>query len=351
MKFESHSFHDNINFFYNASIYSNQSQNISISSTKNKLIKSHNAGLGKRRLLESSFGEFYERYYLQSNGEKNLAIFNMINGDIKKINSDLVLFNPNIYNDSSGAASHNTSAKSIEHAVLEYYERQSLIHTWLNKIPGEIIDIENIIKNDKNIEKKIKFLSHYIDDYIFYNIGLVKDFPVILAIGKSKKSKAIGLASKENIIMAVNKVIDEMIEGFGYSFNKNEIDSMDEYNDISYSNINNPNLENYIKITPLKLFEKYNFLFSSEIGAVTYCELIKKNFFISELLLILKEKFNQDLFVCSVLKGYLNQKKVVKIYSNEGYPHMFISIFTEKDRKLYGQQNIKNQILDIIPFP
>lgn len=170
-------------------------------------------------------GEYIERYVQSTVShkvkDKYQQAFNINSQKIEKVNIlDMIMPKYNLFEendgiewcDSSGTAFHTSSIEAIDSAFLEFIERQSLIYSWLLRVPGKKMDLSFYSENDKQIEKAYRNLKGYFIDIKSYEISLTEKCKVVITVATSKMEKSIGLGAAWNIRTAIFKSLKETFQ-------------------------------------------------------------------------------------------------------------------------------------------
>lgn len=310
-------------------------------------ISGHSVGQSINTITKPAFGEYYERINLISQKNGHLKSFRLSTGTQIKVDAQKILFTGKIFNDSSGVAAHVSSEKLIQNSFLEFIERQSLIFTWLNKTPGQIIDLRNLDINYQSLQNKIEILNNFVDTVTLVNISISPSIYVVLGIGTGKTYKSIGLSAHWNLETAIDSTLTEMIQFFGVTHNKN-VSMQEKKQNITY---NNPYMSYFHNLTIKDLIKKYEFLFNNK-KKINLASVTDKSISISNLIAIIEKDLNIGIFITFIpVKFGKNIFKVAKVFSPEGYPHMNVPLLNDEERTKYSVVNIKNQNIEPIPFP
>lgn len=302
--------------------------------------------------LKSTVGESIERSHLYHYSGDNQLVnaFNIINGktievEIKDflLNLDLNILENDypLYSDTCGVATHLNSSKAIENALYEFIERQSLIMTWISKIPGRVIPLK-YIDNYMNLK--------YLDGYRFHvcDISIWDSFKVALVIGINDYSKrfVVGCCAHKDLFKAVEGAMSEasMIAHFYESDNasnigSNKVDPQTTEESNSYANY-------FYSLTFEEMKNSYKFIMESS----TFIEdkVISEDIRREDI-----ESLGLDIY-CLMIPTRNNKKfKTVKIFSPDAFPHMDTSRITPSLYKIVKVLNYKDfpNIYKPIPFP
>ncbi|MGK4878342.1 YcaO-like family protein [Staphylococcus pseudintermedius] len=311
----------------------------------NKIIVGENTSIKTINTFYSAIGEYVERLGIivgHINQAKNIEAFSLLNGDIIEVNKDDIYLTGNKHNDSCGVASFINSKKAIENAFLEFIERQSLVDKCVFKLKGNRIHIDDI-KNDSI--KLMGLLYNYIDEIQLFEISIIKEVPVVLSIGSSSYLKCIGLASSMNINDAIYASLEESLQTFTNVKNKFNYDN--EYTDDAHEDMDLYS-RYYTKISIEDFKKYYAFLNNSKYTDICrYNDDIK----ISSAVKRIYELYGVETY-CTLINNPLNfsNAKIVKVFSPNGYPHMYPSEDDKFKKSIYSRKRVEPD-LNIIPFP
>jgi len=217
-------------FTVDRSIYLNQLAQANIYTTDNYTFGGHSAGVELSSVLKPAVGEFIERHSLFFNKRKTddyVPAFRLIDGETIDVSAQEIVFvRGGKFNDSCGVASHLNSRQAIEHAFLEFFERQSFIFNWLTCSEGLIIP-ETLITDEKN-KVFYKILHSFVDDVYLFEISLHKDIRVVLGLGIGEFHKTIGLSAHFDLQEAINSTFEEMLQSVSKYYNKQEVTAYEE---------------------------------------------------------------------------------------------------------------------------
>ncbi|ELK21790.1 bacteriocin biosynthesis docking scaffold, SagD family [Anoxybacillus flavithermus TNO-09.006] len=332
------------------------------------------------RVIKAALGEYIERtsLYLNLGNFKqktvhalNLVTLKTIEIPLKRV---LLCYNAKVfdgdleegidYNDSCGVASHVSSFRAVNNAFLEFFERQCFVHNWLTQSSGREIRQETI--TSELLKELIYKAKQFVDDVFFFDISLHNNLYVILTLGFGKQYMAIGLSSHWNLEEAMCKSLEEWFQFFGgkvskyYLYEKNNIDykmAHREYKSNSnYVHYDPCYYSNYFfsTFTPSKLKESFGYLFERSISidyreqsnhrSVSFTNCIKE----------ISEDLQLDIlcvFIPCVLENV--PAKIVKVLSENGYPHMLTQWLNPRDyvfSRVFNQKEFPNEGKPI-PFP
>ncbi|MDT0700355.1 YcaO-like family protein [Staphylococcus chromogenes] len=335
----------NSSFIFHRSLYRNEPKYSSLYSTSRNIIIGESTSFNPRECIYSSIGEFVERVGIikgHSKISQNVKAFSLLSGEVREFNKDDIYLTGKKHNDSCGLASHINSCNAIENALLEFIERQSFIDKCVFKRKGRQIDISNV---DKKSSYLIKALYNHIDEVKLFEISILPEAPVILSMGTSKHLKCIGLACKLDINDAIYASLEESLQSFTnvknkFNYKENVGSNLEEYMDL-YS-------KHYSSLPVQDFKDYYSFLNSSRKADVDF---YRNHLDINEIVKKIYEIYNVDIF-CILIKNplFLTNAKIVKVFSPNGYPHMYPKDNKMFKKSIYSNSNIEPD-LNIIPFP
>lgn len=332
--------------------YLNHHHSILISKESKIPIKAYTVDINMRNSnILSTMGELFEREILinkNQNKKDEILGFSLIDGSIKSKPKREIIY-VDKFVDSCGMASHTNSFELIKKALFEFFERQCLILSYLSKYPGFKIG-EDILQNEE-INRYRKYLNNFIDEVKFYNISLSTQLNVVLGIGIGHKNKCIGLGTSENLLEAIKKSMQEMLQYFFGSCSKNS--SISNSNLLMEYEESNRDLYHayFDSITSQELNEEYEYL---EKGAVAN-NIVQLNRFDIK-------KFIDDINTMQRMEPYafffpnqrnLSNLKILKIYDFNWFPNLLPLTYSEelyiKIENLVGRKLIRG--CKYIPFP
>lgn len=311
--------------------------------------------------VRSTLGEFFEREVLINTNEIRKQFFNaisLLDGTVRKVEASKVVFQ-NEFIDSCGMASHYVSNNVIRTAFLEFLERQSFIYSFLSKNVGKkiLIDLENYYGEEKSkevfneIKKYDKYLKQFIDEINYYNISLIDNVYVVLAISYGKKNKGIGLGTDISPYKAVLKAQKEILQNFATYVTKYEYSSDGFYEDSPSER--DLYFYRFYNLSVDELRRAYNYLEKSE--KVRINNLVKdRAFSISQLVKEINERYKMEPYiVCIPSKREITNLKIVKIFDFNWFPHMNPAYYDKEIyhfmEKITGVELNKQELY--IPFP
>ncbi|MBB2482842.1 YcaO-like family protein [Bacillus sp. APMAM] len=338
-------------FYINRSIFLSQTKQAYISSSTNSASNGHNSHFEIKRVIKSAIGEWIERNTLVKNKKvEQLLAFNMINGKEQLVSSDKIyLIDSGEFNDSCGIASHLDSNSAITSAFMEFFERQSLVFSWITKKPAKIINIK-CIKNNK-IKDLYRKMFDFVDKIFILDVSLHQDIHTVFVIGYGKVHKSLGLSADFDLERAIISALEEMFQTFADSWTKTYIK---EVSNNSYKN-NELYMDYYRNISIEQFVDEYRFLWENgnELDKGFYGNHKNEVDFSKSIKLVC-----QDLKItpyCIYIPCFFGKfkTKIVKVFSPDGYPHMYPKIFSEKETKTHFNKNISYfpNAHRMIPFP
>ena len=191
------------------------------------------------------------------------------------------------------------------------------------------------------------YLKNYIDEIDYFNISLDENLYVILALGYGKVKKAIGMGTSSNIINAIQKSQEEMLQNFAVECSKNN------FTDIGWKDESQSEGDMYDELffnMPIERFEsEYKYLNN---GQKKIIKTVEYKFDLYEFILKMKKIYKMEPYVC-FLPSKRGGIKVVKIVDFNWFPHMFPKYYSEE---IYNfVESAMNHSLDrkveFIPFP
>lgn len=342
---------NDVNFIHNSDLFCNHHSNLFISTNDRLSIHAYTVDIfNKKDNLISTFGEFFEREILINNNQKfsedEITVFSMLNGETKTINKYDIIFKDRFV-DSCGMASHIYSQDILEKAFLEFIERQSFIYNYLSKLPGKKIELESL--EDTKLNYYNWYILNYVDNINYYNISLINDIFVIIAIGLGRKNRCVGIGTHYNLIKAINNAQKEMLQYFPNCMTKHKHDELgfflphheiidDEYN--SYFN----------SLSNDELLKCYEYLSNS-------VEFNYSNNSMEFDLLRVIRNLNKKYEINPYIALFLNQRnmahlKIIKIIDFNWFPHMFPKLYTNKIYEFVEQvtETTLDRECKILPF-
>ncbi|KQL58304.1 MULTISPECIES: YcaO-like family protein [Bacillaceae] len=299
--------------------------------------------------IVSTLGEFFEREVLVNSNSistKDLNAVSLIDGRVHQVPSGQVVFEDQFV-DSCGMSSHYQSSYTIKSSFLEFLERQSLLFNYLSQSLGTQL----IIKTKSPVfENYQKYLFNYIDELKFFNISMVDDVYVILAIGYGNKNKVVGMGTGSNVIKAAVKALQEMLQYFAVEFSKyTNKESSEQLPKDKYH-------ADFDSLTPEELKKLYSYLEGSPVSIIrdevdeTKEEIVN----IQDLSNQLNRQYGINPLIVAIPSKRMNEHlKVTKVLDLNWFPHMNPSKYKE-DIYLYIENATNcslNRELNFIPFP
>ncbi|MDC6268626.1 YcaO-like family protein [Lysinibacillus fusiformis] len=296
--------------------------------------------------IKAGLGEHIERLCAVSNFRKQEVInsypvidcFNLLTGDIAKVQADIIFLNfdlpmfknidaTNYFTDSCGLASHITSMEAIEGGLNEFIERQSLVTNWLTKSPGEKISYSLLKeKNSTNIKllNMIKLAENMSDVIFSYNISLIEGIYVILTVGTKGIAFSSGVGTDSLLEKAIEKSLNEYLMIIESCLIKDQID--EKFLDIYAAN--------FYSLTVEEFLESYKYLLEGGdlLTELSYSSQKNK---MENWILNLKEKYGLNIFACFLPHPMKHiNSKVVKVFSPEGFPHINTELFDPEEYEI-----------------
>ncbi|WP_348921615.1 YcaO-like family protein [Enterococcus rotai] len=216
-----------------------------------RMVEAYEVGFENRSSnLKKIFGEFFEREVLiNTNVSKNLDIYtsSLVERTTKKLPTGIFIAKDRFV-DSCGMASHTNSSDVIKTSFFEFFERQSLITSYLSKN----VSPEIILGKDIALEKTEIYLKNYVDTIRYFNISLSNRIYVILCIGYGD-NKCIGLGTSDNMQTAIIKSQIEALQYFAtdfskYNSNSSLFDSIDNKKDLYHSKFDSLQTKEFINL-------------------------------------------------------------------------------------------------------
>lgn len=329
-------------------------------------------GYNINNILKASLGEYLERLSLSYNAGrikgKYLNSINLLTGETFAIEFDKVLLNrgqkifqnssTDTFNDSCGVSFHYNSQASITSAFLEFFERQSLIFNWLSQSKGEYVEIQKL--KDRDVQKIVESTYNYIDEIYLFNISLHKRLYVILTLGFGKFYFGVGIKASPFLKDAIKGSILELFHSFSLNKSKyhlsreeNNSDKEDnlgiegitgvfEFNSKYWGNTTSKNLKNDYNY----LFENYQYLNlenESQRSSLSFKKIISE----------VSSDLGIDIYCCFIPSSKVLHAKVVKIYSDGGFPHMNTQLYHPLEFKISSLSKSREfpNAYKKIPFP
>ncbi len=326
-----------------------------------------------QQALKAAYGEHIERStFLRDSSyidKEKIPAFNLLTGEPSLISTEKILLyrgekmkNRHTYADSCGAGFHYHSFNSIQNAFLEFFERQSLIFNWLTESGGTFVDVKKI--DDLSVKEVIANVYQYVDEISCFNISLHKNVYVILTLGFGKYHFGIGSKASWNLFDAIKGSLDEMLHNFTPYYTKHHLEDYHPQKlnmDVNEGEIENDplfySLHFHLTQTSESLREHYQYLFlksdrmhEDEFSRI---EIVVDQQIFMEKLKEVAGDLKWELLCCFLKNTILDKAKVVKVFSNQGYPHMNTTLFNPLDyeiSKLSRTGQFPNAY-QLIPFP
>lgn len=321
---------------YNHSMYIRDLRQFALLCMHNDyLVTGHSSNLDKNSLIKSAIGEWIERKSLYSNSFIDDFVYSvsLVNGSVYKVEKGMIIFNENgNFNDSCGVASHLNSKDALINGFLEFFERQSLVYNWLTKSQGTKINLDNNeFSNDYAIQKLLSAAYKYTEHITLINISIHKDIYVVLCIAYGEYHKGVGCSAHWDKKEAVRGALEELYQTFSNKWTKNNVKC---YMKESTSNKENLYLSYYVSLDPLELKDKYEYLLNSPFETDNQ---YKNNYEVNFNTIV--KNISKDLgidILCSFIPTFspFFKTKILKVFSLQGYPHMYPVLFDEKTSKL-----------------
>lgn len=306
----------------------------------------------KKNTLMATFGEYNERFTLFHNMKSTISeldAFSLFDNKRLKISPKSVYLNYNLrglkdYNfsfaDSCGVASHLTSEKALKAGMLEFIERQSLIVTWLSKIPGRQYAVSKIITLlDENVI--LKKFNKYFSFLKIYDISIYQGIYVILILGSNGRLFSIGLNASNSLKNAVTGALDEFEQTYKSMLIRNYNDRKllsSKDSDLYRDSFFNEDCDSFMK--------KYNFLSNSEEKEIQ--DDVKSDIKSS----LLKIPIN---YYAVAIKPEITRTnlRIVKVFSPQAYLHMNTRIIDPSKVQINNFLKIRSfpNKGKLIPFP
>ncbi|NEW63124.1 hypothetical protein GMA11_06910 [Granulicatella sp. zg-ZJ] len=180
----------------------------------------------RKKAVLKSISELLERRILHNVQECSQIIGKSLIDYEEKIICSYAQEEMKYFYDSNGMACHTNANSSVENAISEFIERQSLLYRYLTKtglyiLPNRLIS---------------KYIPTYFSDFSFYNISLVENFYVILCIGVKNKQKYISLGSSIDFFKALKAAISELYQ-FYHFYNQSYSKQENKNLDLTYASI------------------------------------------------------------------------------------------------------------------
>lgn len=332
-----------------------QTHVVSYSNTEHGMVAGHNCNFNIDQVIKSAIGEWIERKSLYIDyfpEEQFISAVNILTGEIIRVPKGKILFKGTPFNDSCGVASHLDSKNAIQAGYYEFFERQSIVHSWITKSEGVKIDFTNV--NNSTIKHLID--SHYlfIDELYLFDISLHNSLKVVLGLGIGKHYVSIGLSANFDGEKAVISTLEEMLQSYADKWSKSYINK--EVSDESSKKIKDDDVyQEYFKnLTPTDLKDLYSYLISSKRTVELYDYIQEKKNFSNEAIKEISDSLDLPPY-CSFFSAFYKglKTKNLKIFSPKGYPHMFPPQFTKEETYLtFNRSNLSfPNAFKQLPFP
>lgn len=306
----------------------------------NQKFNGSNTSKNKKKALLAMFGEYFERENFLIEYPKFLKkdIWSYDLYHKKKILLPAALVKKrNLFNDSSGMASHLNSKSCFDNALAEFIERQSFVFNYLSKSYGKVIG--------KSIIENYISLDNFYDNINFYEISLISSFHVIIALGNIKDKFYVGLGAAKNFNLALEKCLKE-INQFRIGFLNDSIKPMQYINDdLDY-------MDFYLMLPAIKIEKAYDYLKNSD--DFKKKNIISRDFDDEFIIKQLHEEcsINPKLVFIEQKRCNLNQK-VMHIIDENWFPGINPNLY--HDEVYHYIEEKMNKSLDrncnFIPFP
>ncbi|EGO2662735.1 YcaO-like family protein [Enterococcus faecalis] len=339
-----------VNFVLNEDLFMSHHYNVYIEKYSKRPIKAYEVDLkNKRQHILSTLGEYLERETLineNSPKEHTVIATNLIDGSIKQVNLDMVLFK-NSFVDSSGMASHKKSKPLIWTAYKEFFERQSYITNFLFHTKAQQLNIDKI----EEIKKIDRYLTNYLDNVKYYNISLSKNLYVVLAVGYGEKYKAVGLGTSQSARKAVIKSQKEILQYFATSHSKYKEEKVSEGSGLV---IDNKDIyhDYFDRLSSKEVKDLYAYLEGSEFIILNNEEKIEK---VSHTFTIknISNSLNMSPYITMLENNHAKNVKVVKVFDPKWFPNMAPRNFSKEI--ILNVENIlklkRKNFSELLPFP
>lgn len=338
----------------NRSLYANNIATLRVNDNYDSLLISNGGGFNIDQRNKSAIGEYLERESVMKEVNPNHKIdgVSLRTGKIKKIKNEQIFFLAQKNNDTCGLASGPNSSFAIRAALLEYYERQSLLFGWINGQRGYEININNLKEVGK---KEVNLLNKYSDKIWTFEISIFWGISVIFMIAYNSYDKYIGLGSGFTTAEAINNALSEILETFGdkriKDFNIN--DRLANRVPIKEIRKINPLAALFYSLSNDEFFSEFRYLkYGHDWAKLMYIDKERK---ITEVLSENFKRLKHEPYVVFVPPLHnTNRIKIAKIIGNFGYPNLFVNEFSEREINNYSMllpsdKEIKKRIQPI-PF-
>jgi hypothetical protein len=331
--------------FYDTAYLTDQKNSIIYSPLLNQenafYISGNGVNVNVSKSINSSIGEYFERLTMFENNKllflDNIELpgISLKTGIKIKLTNDEIIAKK-LFLDTCGLSSHIKSNLCIDNSFNEFIERQSFIYNYLSKSPGELIDkrLYSYFYNTPCEFKEIKF----------YNISLISNYYVILAIVIKRDDVWLGLGSSVEFKDALLKSIKE-IQQFYLSSKLNGKNKQNKlYNKGDYANT-------FSKLTSYEIKEAYEYLLdsptlykSNHINSVTSMKSIINELYI---------KCGIEPYIFFLQLNQYNLYKVCQIVDLNWFPSLNPKWYPEEVYSFVeNRMKVKlNHRCNFIPFP
>lgn len=308
---------NDVNFIINKDLFLKHHFNIYIGRNRKQVIRGYDVGISSsNKHIIGTIGEFFEREILINSNplRKNMLQTICLNDGrfSRNVSTSNIVFTDKFI-DSCGMSSHVDSEKAIYNGLTEYFERQSLIASYLYELPATKI---KLTKNKKVHE----YLLNYLNKISYFNISLIDEIYVVIAIGTGIY-KAVGLGTSMNIEKAIEKAQRELLQYFASSMSKyghkiltKKIFFLEEDKDY-YE-------QNFEKINSQELLELYSYLYNYKTVITDNSSGVvekKSDFYIKKMGDHLNMK--PEVVLIPSFRTTFNLK-VIKVVDRNWFPHM-----------------------------
>lgn len=311
----------------NTDNFLNHHHNIYIEKRERLLTRAYDADLkNKSKNIVGVLGEFFEREILINANcinETELSAVSLLNGESTTVKTKKVVFHDEFI-DSCGMASHSISSEVIKSAFKEFYERQSLIFSYLSENPG----IKLIIDFNKNIKKYDSYILNFCDNNNYFIISIDNAYYVVIAICLGKIYNAVGLGTDENIERSVIKAQKEVLQYFA-SYNS-------KYNHLtkplSKMTLKDEYHSSFESLSQEDIYSEYKYLFEKSREVVIDKIInVERNNSLNEKIIELNKKylFNPFIVIVPSFRKNINNLKAVKVFDFKWFPHMNIKMYNK----------------------
>lgn len=330
---------------YASRMYSNYISNDSYFGFKNTFVDS----------IRATLGEYRERIDIYNNNQSlTLNAFNLLNGKTIEVpleefilNLDLPVMDQKIprYSDTCGVATHLISSKAIEGALLEFFERQSLIFSWLTQEAPHAVDIKYASQFLEILPSNYKDFEFYIRDISLWNF--VK---VIIFIGFEREGDKflIGCSAGFTFQEALEDAFNEAI-AMGYYYINDAIyeNGVKTYEKFDVDDIKDEYAKNFYSLSKEQFIEQVDYLIQAEVS-------VSKEYYADSIFkLEYLEKIEMDIF-CTIIPNINDELfKTIKVFSPDAYPHMNTKTLDPEKYRISDIFKVKNfpNKHRALPFP